>query len=116
MEKFESAPSDVNEEMNEEGESTETDEAFSESMRLTTKEQRLLDYLTEHKDRTVERRELIERVWGEGFNPMSNVIDVHIKNLRQKLEKAGHDTRIETVWGEGYRLNDKATERDKEGA
>ena len=47
---------------------------------------------------------LLEAVWDYHFDPKTNVIDVHISNLRQKVDKDAHNTLIHTVRGVGYRL------------
>ncbi len=68
---------------------------------LARKEYRLLEVLATQADTVVSRTELIERCWDELVNPMSNVIDVHIKELRRKL---GSPPLIHTVRGIGYLL------------
>jgi DNA-binding response OmpR family regulator len=72
---------------------------------LTPKELRLLEYLMLNQERVVRRTELLEKVWDLHFDPMSNVVDVHIANLRQKLRGEGHTPLIHTIRGVGYMLS-----------
>ena len=51
--------------------------------------------------RSVSRSELLQKVWASSFDPSSNVVEVHVKNLREKL--GIYDAMIETVRGVGYR-------------
>jgi len=69
---------------------------------LTPKELHLLEYLLLHAERVVRRTELLEKVWDLHFDPMSNVVDVHVGHLRQKLRDAGGDPLIHTIRGVGY--------------
>jgi len=73
----------------------------SQLVTLTEREFLLLWELTRHPGRTVSKEHLLAEVWGYRFDPGSNVIDVYVARLRQKL---GSDA-IVTVRGEGYRLN-----------
>lgn len=77
-----------------------------ELLSLTTKEFSLLEFLLHNKGRAVSRFTLAEHVWGDEFDPftMSNFIDVHISNLRKKLQCQGHDPIISTIRGFGYRV------------
>jgi two-component system OmpR family response regulator len=50
---------------------------------------------------------LLENVWDYTFDPQTNLIDVHISRLRQKIEKNFNGPLIETVRGAGYRMQDK---------
>lgn len=71
---------------------------------LQPKEFQLLEYLMRHCDQVVTRTMLLEAVWDYHFDPKTNVIDVHISNLRQKVDKDAHNPLIHTVRGVGYRL------------
>ncbi len=75
---------------------------------LTVKEFAMLEFLLYNKGRVVSRFSLAEHVWGDNFDPftMSNFIDVHMKNLRQKIKKGDRDTVIRTVRGAGYIIDD----------
>jgi DNA-binding response OmpR family regulator len=69
---------------------------------LTPKEFQLLDFLLVNRERVVRRTELLEKVWDLRFDPMSNVVDVHVGHLRRKLRDAGGDPLVHTVRGVGY--------------
>ncbi|MEO1078813.1 MAG: response regulator transcription factor [Pseudomonadota bacterium] len=76
-----------------------------QSIELNPREFSLLEYLMRHADQVVTRTMLLEKVWDYHFDPQTNVIDVHISRLRQKIDK-GHDRAlIHTVRGAGYRLS-----------
>jgi len=72
---------------------------------LSEREFRVLHHLASHAGEVVTREQLLAEVWGIGFDPGSNVVDVCIRRLRRKL---GDDALIETVRHEGYRLDEKA--------
>jgi len=76
---------------------------------LTPREFQLLEHFMMHKDDVVRRTELLEKVWDMHFDPESNVVDVHVGNLRRKLREAGYDGIIRTVRGVGFRLNGSGT-------
>jgi two-component system OmpR family response regulator len=69
---------------------------------LTPREFALLGYLARSAGRVVPRTELLAKVWETTFDPGSNVVEAHVKNIREKLGK--HGSMIETVRGLGYRL------------
>lgn len=69
---------------------------------LTPKEFQLLEFFLLNVERVVRRTELLEKVWDMSFDPMSNVVDVHVGNLRKKLRDAGHEELLHTVRGVGY--------------
>lgn len=70
---------------------------------LTLREFALLEYLLRNKDTVITREDLIEHVWDRNFDSFSNVVDVHLKNLRKKLPNE-YAKRIGTIWGKGYRI------------
>jgi two-component system copper resistance phosphate regulon response regulator CusR len=71
---------------------------------LTGKEYALLEYLAREQGRVVSRAEIAEHVWDENFDPLTNLIDVHINRLRRKVD-SGFSTRlIHTRRGAGYML------------
>ena len=70
---------------------------------LTGREYSLLALLLLRAGRVVTRSEILEQVWGLQFDPGSNVIEVHMRHLREKLGDAA--AYIETVRGQGYRLS-----------
>ncbi len=69
---------------------------------LSPREFTLLTYLAKESGRVVPRSELLQRVWGTSDEPGSNVVDAHIKKLREKL--GAFANLIETVRGVGYRV------------
>jgi len=73
-------------------------------LQLTAKEYALLEYLMRHPDQVLDREQISEHLWGFEFDSFSNVVDVHIKNLRKKLNGRRKADVIETVRGMGYRL------------
>jgi DNA-binding response OmpR family regulator len=75
---------------------------------LTPREFSILEFLLYNKNRVVSRFSLAEHVWGDDFDPfnMSNFMDVHIKNLRQKLCPSGEPAIIQTVRGVGFVIKD----------
>lgn len=73
------------------------------TIELTLREYGLLEYLLRNKGKVVTREDILSHVWDRFFDSLSNVVDVHLKNLRKKLPKT-YATRIQTVRGKGYRL------------
>jgi DNA-binding response OmpR family regulator len=71
---------------------------------LTAKEFQLLEHFMLKPGQVVRRTELLEKVWDLLSEPDSNVIDVHIRNLRRKLAESGDRQVIETVRGVGFML------------
>jgi len=71
---------------------------------LQPREFRLLEYLMRQADRVVTRTMLLEAVWDYHFDPQTNVIDVHISRLRQKIDHGFAMPLLHTVRGAGYRL------------
>ena len=73
---------------------------------LSAKEFSLLEYLVRNKGRIVTRTMIAEHVWDINFDTGTNVIDVYINYLRNKLEKKPAKKVIHTVRGKGYMLKD----------
>jgi len=71
---------------------------------LQPREFRLLEFLMRHAGHVVTRTMLLEGVWDYHFDPQTNVIDVHISRLRQKIDKGFDKPLIHTVRGAGYSL------------
>lgn len=69
---------------------------------LQPREFRLLEYLMRHAGQVVTRTMLLESVWDYHFDPQTNVIDVHISRLRQKIDKGFEVPLLHTVRGAGY--------------
>ena len=68
---------------------------------LTAREFALFEYLARSPGRVLTRTQILEHVWGYGFDPGTNVVDVYIRRVRKKLGDDG--TLIQTVRGVGYR-------------
>jgi DNA-binding response OmpR family regulator len=74
-----------------------------ERLDLTPKEFQLLEFFMLNAERVVRRTELLEKVWDLSFDPMSNVVDVHVAHLRQKLRSEDErDALLHTIRGVGY--------------
>lgn len=71
---------------------------------LQPREFRLLEYLMRHAGQVVTRTMLLENVWEYFFDPQTNVVDVHISRLRQKIDKSFATPLLHTVRGSGYIL------------
>lgn len=74
------------------------------TIELAPKEFSLLDYLAQNLGRAIDRQELLEHVWGEEIDPLSNTIDVHIRYLRNKIDEPFKQKLIKTIKGKGYVL------------
>ena len=72
-------------------------------IKLTLKEFNLLEYLMRHANQTVNREQIISNLWDFAFDSFSNVVDVHINNLRKKISDQRGKI-LETVRGIGYRF------------
>ena len=71
---------------------------------LHATEFKLLEYLLRHKGQVVTRTMILENVWDYNFDPQTNIIDVHISRLRQKIDKGFDKPIITTVRGAGYKV------------
>jgi len=71
---------------------------------LTSREFALLEYLVRHQNQIVNRMQILNHVWGYDFDPESNIVDVYIRYLRQKIGLSKDKPLIETVRGAGYRV------------
>ena len=71
---------------------------------LQPREFQLLEYLMRHVGQVVTRTMLLENVWDYHFDPQTNIVDVHISNLRQKIESQGEKPLVKTVRGAGYMM------------
>ena len=73
---------------------------------LTPREFQLLEHFMLHPEEVIRRTELLEKVWDMHFDPESNVVDVHVGNLRRKLGDAGSTGVVQTIRGVGFMLKD----------
>jgi two-component system, OmpR family, response regulator len=74
------------------------------SIALQPREWKLLEYLTRHADQVVTRTMLLEGVWEYQFDPQTNVVDVHVSKLRQKIDAGADRALLKTVRNAGYML------------
>ena len=74
---------------------------------LTPKEYALLEFLMRHSDRPVTRSLIVEHVWDIHFDSVSNVVEVHVNALRNKIDRGFATPLLHTVRGVGYVLTEK---------
>lgn len=74
---------------------------------LTPREFNLLEYMLRHPRQVLERQQLLDAVWGLDSEPVSNVVDVYIGYLREKLERGAASRIVRTVRGVGFVLRDE---------
>lgn len=74
------------------------------AVQLTAKEFSLLEYLMRNADQVLSRRQILEHVWDFAFTGDSNVLDVYIRYLREKIDRPFGRASLQTVRGVGYRL------------
>ncbi len=73
---------------------------------LTPKEHALLEYFMNTPGRVFSRSKILDQVWGYNTDPLTNVVEVHIRNLRKKVDDGFPLPLIKTVRGFGYKLED----------
>ena len=74
---------------------------------LTSKEYALLEYLASHAGRVLSRTMIIEHVWDESFEGLTNIVDVYVRHLRGKIDEPHPLKLLRTVRGVGYCLTDE---------
>ena len=79
-------------------------------LRLTTKEYGLLEYLASNPGRVLSRTMIIQYVWDQSFEGLTNIVDVYIRHLRQKIDDPFQRKLIRTVRSAGYMLTDRDDE------
>ena len=75
---------------------------------LTAKEYSLLEYLMQNPDRVLSRNMIIEHVWDQSFDGITNIVDVYVRHLRSKIDEGGEPKMIRTVRGTGYMIRSEA--------
>jgi len=75
-----------------------------QNLDLPPAEFRLLRFLMTHPERVYTRPQLLDEIWGDHVFIEERTVDVHIRRLREALERTGHDRLVETVRGSGYRF------------
>jgi len=78
------------------------------AIELKPKEYALLEFLVRNSDRPVTKSLIIEHVWNIHFDSVSNVVEVHVNALRNKIDRSGGRPLIHTIRGVGYMLSDTA--------
>jgi two-component system copper resistance phosphate regulon response regulator CusR len=73
---------------------------------LTATEYKILEFFMSNKNKVLSRINIAEKIWGYSFNSGTNVIDVHINSLRNKIDKDHTQKLIKTKKGFGYILSD----------
>lgn len=76
---------------------------------LTSKEYALLEYLASHAGRVLSRTMIIEHVWDESFEGLTNIVDVYVRHLRSKVDDPFPTKLIRTVRGAGYSIGEEVT-------
>jgi len=71
---------------------------------MPPKEIELLYFLASHPNKVFTREQLLDHIWGYNFMGDTRTVDVHIKRIREKIEKDKYPWRIKTVWGVGYKF------------
>jgi two-component system copper resistance phosphate regulon response regulator CusR len=80
----------------------------SRRIELTAKEYALLEYLIANAGRVLSRTMIIDHVWDQSFDGATNIVDVYVRHLRNKVDD-GHEAKlIRTVRGVGYKISDEA--------
>jgi two-component system copper resistance phosphate regulon response regulator CusR len=75
-------------------------------IKLTSKEYALLEYFAVHAGRALSRTMIVEHVWDESFEGLTNIVDVYVRQLRSKVDEPFERKLIHTMRGVGYYLND----------
>jgi DNA-binding response OmpR family regulator len=78
----------------------------NEPIKLTATEYRLLEFLMRHKGRLKSRMEILEEVWGVSFDPATNIVDVYVNYLRNKIDKPFKTNLLHTIVGMGFILKE----------
>jgi DNA-binding response OmpR family regulator len=76
---------------------------------LTSKEFALLEYFMTNAGRVLSRTMIVENVWDQSFEGLTNIVDVYVLQLRRKIDDASERKLLRTVRGVGYSINDHAT-------
>lgn len=80
----------------------------SKRIELTAKEYSLLEYLMQNADRVLSRNMIIEHVWDQSFDGITNIVDVYVGHLRSKVDDSCNSKMIRTIRGTGYMIRSSA--------
>jgi two-component system, OmpR family, response regulator len=86
----------------------------SRKIELAPRQFRLLEYMMRRADQLLTRAMLLKEVWGYKFVPTTNLVDVHIGHLRQKVDRSGEMPLISTIRGAGFVLRSRGAEHAAE--
>ena len=76
-------------------------------IKLTAKEYSLLEYLALNAGRVLSRSMIVDHVWDQSFDGLTNIVDVYVRHLREKIDEPFKDHLIRTVRGAGYCLSER---------
>lgn len=76
----------------------------NKEIELTLKEFGLLEYLMRHANQVLTREQILDHLWDFAFDSFSNIVDVHMKNLRKKIDYGHSEQLLETIRGVGYKI------------
>lgn len=76
-----------------------------EAVDLSSREFALLEYFMRHPGQVLSRQQILSAIWDYSFDPGSNVVDVYVRYLRKKIDRAGAPSFITTIRGTGYRFD-----------
>jgi DNA-binding response OmpR family regulator len=79
-----------------------------QELTLRPKEFAILEYLVRNKGRVLSRTQILENVWGYNFDPATNIVDVHIKSLREKIHAVSDEEYIRTIRGIVYSIDEQS--------
>jgi DNA-binding response OmpR family regulator len=79
------------------------------AVELTSREFALLDYLMVNAGRVLSRTMIVENVWDQSFEGLTNIVDVYIRQLRKKIDEGNPVKLLRTIRGVGYSINEDAT-------
>lgn len=86
----------------------------SEQIELSNREFSLLEYFMRHPRHVLSRQQILSAIWDYAFDPGSNVVDVYVRHLRNKIDRAGEPSLITTIRGAGYRFDPPALDLPEE--
>jgi two-component system copper resistance phosphate regulon response regulator CusR len=78
------------------------------NIQTVVKEYSLLEYLSAHAGKVMSRTMIIEHVWDESFQGLTNIVDVYVRHLRSKVDDQNPKKLLRTVRGVGYAISDDA--------
>lgn len=78
-----------------------------ELIKLTSKEFEILKLFVTNKNKVYTKAQIYQAVWGEAYYGEDNVINVHIRRVREKIEDTAEPVYIKTLWGIGYKMEDE---------